>query len=72
VIFIYFFYKYLFILIFEPDTKSIVHKHTLSALRRLIITDTERFATAFGDEPKDYRQRDLCSHASYTSVLVVY
>jgi len=28
---------------FEPDTKSIKHKHTLSPQRRLIITDTEGF-----------------------------
>jgi len=33
---------------FEPDTKSIEHKQTLPAQRRLIITDTERFVTALG------------------------
>ena len=33
---------------FEPDTKSIEHKHTLSPQRRLIITDTEDFAMALG------------------------
>jgi len=31
---------------FEPDTKSIEHKHTLSPQRRLIITDIECFVTA--------------------------
>ena len=31
---------------FEPDTKSIEHKHILSPQRRLIITDTESFVTA--------------------------
>jgi len=33
---------------FEPDTKSIEHKHTLSLQRRLIITDTEGFVMALG------------------------
>jgi len=32
---------YFNILVFEPDTKSIEHKHTLFAQGRLIITDTE-------------------------------
>jgi len=34
--------------IFEPDTKSIEHKHTLFPQRRLIITDTEVFVMALG------------------------
>jgi len=33
---------------FEPDTKSIEHKHTLSPQRRLIITGTEGFVMALG------------------------
>jgi len=32
---------YFDILFFEPDTKSMQHKHTLSAQHRLVITDTE-------------------------------
>jgi len=40
---------------FEPDTKSIEHKHKLSAQSRLIITDTEHFLTALGTGPQDYR-----------------
>jgi len=48
-------YIYLFILMFEPDTKSVEHKHTQSAQRRLIKTDTERFITALEEEPQDYR-----------------
>jgi len=32
---------------FEPDTKSIEHKHTLSPQRKLI-TDTEGFVMALG------------------------
>jgi len=46
---------YFNILIFEPDTKSIEHKHTPSAQHRLIITDTERFVTALVVGPQDYR-----------------
>jgi len=37
---------YFNISIFEPETKSTEHKHTLSAQNRLIITDTGRFVTA--------------------------
>jgi len=33
---------------FEPDTKFIEHKHTLSPQRRLIKTDTEGFVMALG------------------------
>jgi len=33
---------------FEPDTKSAEHKHTLSPQRRLRITDTEGFLMALG------------------------
>jgi len=33
---------------FKPDTKSIQHKHTLSAQSRLTTTDTERFVMALG------------------------
>jgi len=36
---------------FETDTKSIEHKHTLSAQGSLITTDTESFITALGVEP---------------------
>jgi len=35
--------------------KPIEHKHTLSAQRRLTITDTESFATVLGLGPQDYR-----------------
>jgi len=39
----------LFILMYEPDTKSLEeHKHTLTAQRRLITTDTEHFIKALG------------------------
>jgi len=34
------------VLIFEPDMKSIEHKHALPAQHRLIITDTEHFVLA--------------------------
>jgi len=38
---------------FEPDTKSIKHKHTLSLQRRMIKTDTKRFIRVLEVEPKD-------------------
>jgi len=44
----------MFLLIFEPDTKSTEHKHTLSAQHRLIIWDTERFVTALVVRPQEY------------------
>ena len=46
---------YFNISIFEPDTKSVEHKHTLSAQHRLILTDTERFVTALVGGPQSYR-----------------
>ena len=46
---------YFNILIFEPDTKSVEHKHTLSAQHRLILTNTERFVTALVVGPQSYR-----------------
>jgi len=40
---------------FETDPKSIEYKHTLSAQRRLVRTDTtERFITALEVEPQGY------------------
>jgi len=33
---------------FEPDTKSVDHKHTLSPQHRLIFIDTEGFVMALG------------------------
>ena len=42
-------------LILEPETKPVEHKHTLSAQHRLIITDTERFVTVLAVGPQDYR-----------------
>ena len=42
-------------LIFEPDTKFVEHKHTLSAQHRLIIQDTECFVTALVVGPQEYR-----------------
>ena len=43
------------ILVFEPDMKSIEHKHALSAQNRLIITDTEHFVSALVVGPQEYR-----------------
>jgi len=39
---------FLKISMFEPDTKFMEHKHTLSPQHRLIITDTEGFFMALG------------------------
>jgi len=47
---------------FEPDTKSIKHKHTLSPQRRLILTDTEGFVMTLG---QDHKITDtFCNHSS--------
>ena len=43
-----------YLFIFEPDTKSIERKHTLSAQHRLIITD-RTFCNGVGGGPQDYR-----------------
>jgi len=43
------------ILIFEPDMKSIEHKHALSAQHRLILTDTEHFVSALVVGSQEYR-----------------
>ena len=40
---------------FDPDMKSVEHKHALSALHRLIITDTEHFVSALVVGPQEYR-----------------
>jgi len=37
---------YFNILLFEPDTKSMQHKHTLPVQHRLVIIDTEHLVTA--------------------------
>jgi len=37
---------------FEPDTKSIKHKHTLSLQRRMNKNDTKRFITVLVVEPQ--------------------
>jgi len=50
IIFNYFYFN---ILIFEPDMKSIDHKHALSAQHRLIITDTEHFVSALVVGPQE-------------------
>ena len=52
IIFKYFYFN---ILIFEPDMKSIEHKHTLSAQHRLIITDREHFVSALVVGPQEHR-----------------
>ena len=45
---------------FEQDRKSIENKHTLPPQRRLIITDTEGFAMALGE---DHKNTDtFCNH----------
>jgi len=49
----------IFILTFVPDTKSIEHKHTLPAQRKLEMTDTERFVTALGLGLQDNRHNCL-------------
>jgi len=49
------FISLIFILIFEPETKSVERKHTLSAQHRLIIPDTERLVMALVVGPQDYR-----------------
>jgi len=48
-------YSIIFVLIFEPDMKSIEHKHALPAQHRLIITDAEHFALALVVGPQEYR-----------------
>jgi len=42
-------------LIFELETKSVEHKHTVPAQHRLIIQDTECFVTALVVGPREYR-----------------
>ena len=44
-----------FVLIFEPDTKSTEHQHTLSAQQILTSIDTERFVSVLVSGPQDYR-----------------
>jgi len=39
---------------FEPDTRSIEHKHILSAQHRLI-TDAQHFVMVLGMGPQDFR-----------------
>jgi len=41
-----------YISMFDPDTMSIEHKHTLSPQPRLIIADTESFFMAVGWDHK--------------------
>jgi len=45
---------------FESDMKSIEHKCTLSAQRRLVITD-RTFYSGVGVEPQDYRYFLQCN-----------
>jgi len=42
-------------LVFEPETKSVEHKHTLSTQHRLIIQDTECSVKALVVGPQEYR-----------------